>query len=145
MSRPRVFGGIALLTACLLPCVSIAGGTLEFAQVEKLLREQPATYRWLSSTLVFPSGAWAEIRLGSHFPALGGVRIGPYSFIAERKGEGSASRVEVMVCTRYRFLDANGIGLPETQIEKATQIDEHLLAVLVRDPQQDATPLLCPQ
>jgi hypothetical protein len=131
--------------ALLWPLTSVGGGTLEFAQVEQLLREQPATYRWLATTLVFPSAAYAEIRLGTHFPALGGARIGPYSFFAERRGAGPASRVEVTLCTRYRFLDPQGVELPEGEIEKATKIDEHLLAILVRDPQTNMNRSLCPQ
>ena len=145
MRHPHAICRVALLAAFLWPGASFAGGSLDFAQVEQLLREQPATYRWLSTTLVFPSGAYAEVRLGPHFRALGGARIGPYSFLAERRGASPTSRVEVTACTRYRFLDAQGVELPESDIEKATKIDEHLLAILVRDPQTNMNRSLCPQ
>jgi len=145
MRHPHTICHVALLATFLWPGASIGGGTLDFAKVEQLLREQPATYRWLSTTLVFPSSAYAGVRLGSHFPAIGGAHIGPYSFLAERRGAGPTSRIEVTVCTRYRLLDAQGVELPESDLEKATKIDEHLLAILVRDPQTNMNRSLCPQ
>ena len=129
----RTLGLVAVFSGNLWAGEAVAGGTVDFAVVEQLLREQPATYNWLSSTLIFPPSAFAEVRFGSHFASLGGGRAGPYSFVAQRRGSSERAGVEVALCTKVRFLDAKGEELPNDSIETAARIDEHLVAVLVRD------------
>lgn len=92
----------------LLAVSARAGGSLEFSRIEQLLAEQPATYQWLRATLQFPNAAWAELRLGPQFAYLSGHRLGPYSFQASRRDGMGPAGIEVILCTRQRFLDAAG-------------------------------------
>lgn len=133
MKTSRRFSLALAIGLGLLAEGSWAGASLEFAPVEKLLAEQPATYQWLRATLQFPDSAWAEVRLGRQFAHLGGYRLGPYSFLASRRDGTGPAEIEVIVCTRQRFLDAAGRTLSTTRQESAGAVEEHLDSVIVRD------------
>jgi hypothetical protein len=123
-------------------CPAFAGGTLGSAELDALLQQQPDVREFLASTLKFSDSAYAEVRLGAHFKNLGGARIGPYTIPAKSVKDGRA--IEVVLCTKTRFLDRNGKEVTEPQIETATQIDEKLIAVLLRSPQDNGSRPLCP-
>jgi hypothetical protein len=91
-------------------------------------RKRPKALR---SSLEFPATAWAEVRLGSHFKALGGARMGFYSFKARVRN--SNREVEVVLCTTGRFLNLKGEELPESQVFEAARLEEHLVTLLLRD------------
>lgn len=122
-----------------------AGGSVSFEDVERLLRSQPATYKWLSSTLELPDTADAEIRFGNHFKHLGGARMGPYTFRAKQKGVTSAVEIDVTVCAEAEFYDQSGKKITKAIEQKAVRVEEKLTAILVRDARDDGAAPACPR
>jgi hypothetical protein len=122
-----------------------AGGTVEFKVVDQLLRQQPITYSWLSSSLVLPDAAFAEVRFGPHFKHLSGGRMGPYTFMAKPRASGSTGEIEVIVCTDVRFLDKSGKQLPDSEIGDAVRLEETLASIQMRDGRGDAGSAACPE
>ena len=140
--RIRLFLGILGLAA---PGLCGAGGSVEFSVVDQLIRQQPAIHGWLSSSLVLPDTAFAEVRFGPHFKHLGGGRMGPYTFMAKPRASSSTSEIEIIVCTDVRFLDKSGKQLPDSKIEDAMRLEEKLASVQVRDRRGDAGRPVCPE
>ena len=140
--RIRLFLGVVGLVASGL---CSAGGSVEFKVIEQLIRQQPTMYSWLSSSLVLPDTAFAEVRFGSHFKHLGGGRMGPYTFMAKPRASSSTSEIEVIVCTDVRFLDKSGKQLPDSKIEDAVRLEEKLASVQVRDRRGNAGRPVCPE
>ena len=122
-----------------------AGGSVAFEDVERLISSQPATHKWLSSTLVLPETADAEIRFGNHFTHLGGARMGPYTFRAKIKGAVAPAEVDVTVCTTAEFYDQSGNKVSKSIEKKATRVEEKLAAILVRDAQDKEPAPDCPK
>jgi hypothetical protein len=122
-----------------------AGGSIEFKVVDQLIRQQPIIYSWLSSSLVLPDTAFAEVRFGSHFKHLSGGRMGPYTFMAAPRVSSATGKIEVIVCTDVRFLDRYGKQLPDSEIEDAVRLEETLASVQVRDTRGDAGSPVCPE
>ena len=102
-------------------------------------------YGWLSSSLVFPGTAFAEVRFGSHFKHLSGERMGPYTFVAKPTAPSAGSEIEIIVCTDVRFLDKSGEHLPGSRIEDAVRLEEKLASVQVRDRRDAAGSPVCPE
>jgi hypothetical protein len=121
-----------------------AGGSVEFKVVDQLIRQQPSTYRWLSSTLVFPDTAFAEVRFGPHFKHLSGERMGPYTFVARPMASSAGSEIEIIVCTDAHFIDKSGEHLAESRIAEAARLEEKLASVQVRDRRDAAGSPACP-
>jgi hypothetical protein len=122
-----------------------AGGSVEFKVVDQLIRQQPTMYRWLSSSLVLPDSAYAEVRFGSHFKHLSGGRMGPYTFIAKPTASSASGEIEIIVCTDVRFLDESGKHLPDSRIEDAARLEEKLASVQVRDGRGAGGSPVCPE
>ncbi|MBS1186871.1 MAG: hypothetical protein H6R04_889 [Burkholderiaceae bacterium] len=120
-----------------------AGGSVAFEDVASLLRAQPVTQQWLTSTLVLPETADAEIRFGNQFVHLGGARMGPYTFRAKVKGVAKPAEIDVTVCTVATFLDKSGRKVTKSVEKTATKVEEKLTVVLVRDARDDAA-AVCP-
>jgi len=140
--RIRRLLGILGLVA---PGLCRAGGSVEFSVVDQLIRQQPAIHGWLSSSLVLPDTAFAEVRFGPHFKHLGGGRMGPYTFMAKPMAFGSISEIEVIICTNARFLDKSGKQLLDSNIEDAVRLEEKLASVQVRDKRGDVGRPVCPE
>ena len=118
----------------LLPAAVRAGGSVDFARMDRLLQQKPDIRAVLVQSLVMPDSAFAQIRLGPHFQHLGGERLGPYTFEAWPRS-GTGLPVLVTLCTSYRLLDAAGEPIPEgtDQALAATEVRELLDAVVIRD------------
>ena len=138
--RIRRFLGILGLAA---PGLCSAGGSVEFSVVDQLIRQEPAIHSWLSSSLVLPDTAFAEVRFGSHFKHLSGGRMGPYTFVAKPMASSFTSEIEVIVCTTTRFLDKSGKQLLDSNIEDAVRVEEKLASVQVRGKRGDALRPVC--
>ena len=123
-----------ILALMLLPAICRAGATVGFGQVDHLLQQEPEIRAVLLQSLVMPTSAFAQIRLGPHFMHLGGHRLGPYTFQASPKGKAGAP-VLVTLCTSSLLLDSSGKVLPAgtDQEFSATQVRELLNAVVLRD------------
>lgn len=134
----HLIAGSALLSAAGL-CA--AGGTLGTEELEPLMAQKPNVYAAITSSLVLSESALAETRLGSHFPHLGGARIGPYTIRATTQDGRS---IEVVLCTSYRLLDGKGRPVSEAMLESAETIDERLEAVLIQELQSADRPPKCP-
>jgi hypothetical protein len=111
----------------------VAGGTDSFACVDRLLRSEPDTYKWLSTALELPDSVYAEVRFGERFKHLSGGRMGPYTFSARSRIPGPT----------VRFLDKSGRQLPESRMEEASSIDEKLVSIQVQDSRSDQPPPQC--
>jgi hypothetical protein len=110
-----------------------AGGTVDFAHVDRLLQQRPEIRSLLLQTLTMPDGAYAQVRLGPHFKSLGGARLGPYTFDASPK-DGRGPSVQVTLCTTALLLDdaGNTLSMDQDRYFSATQIRELLNAVVLR-------------
>jgi hypothetical protein len=132
------------IASALLLCVtadSAAGGTLGTKELESLMAQKPNVRAALMSSLTLSESAFAETRLGSHFPHLEGARIGPYTIRATSQ---DGRNVEIVLCTTYRFLDGKGRAVANAAMETARSIDERLDAVLIQEPQSAERPPKCP-
>lgn len=94
------------------------------------------------SSLVLSDSAFAEIRPGPHFVHLGGARVGPYTIRATLKQ--SRREVEVILCTKARFLDEQGFELLEDRRMQATRIEEKLMTVMLKEPSTSPASPECP-
>jgi len=122
------------------PC--LAGGTLGTEELKLLMLQQPIVHNALMSSLDLAESAFAEARLGSHFVHLGGARVGPYTIKATLKQ--SREEIEVILCTKARFLGRDGSELPEDRLESAERIAEKLVAVMLREPSATFAGPECP-
>jgi len=123
-----------VLALVLLPAICRAGGSVEFDQIDRLLQQKPEIREVLLRSLVMPSSAFAQVRLGPHFKHLGGHRLGPYTFQASPKGKTGAP-VLVTLCTSALLLDSSDRVLPTGSGQEfaATHVRELLNAVVLRD------------
>ncbi len=121
---------------------TLAGGTLDTNELRPLLQQQSGVYEALTSSLNLAETAYAEVRLGSYFLHLGGARVGPYTIKATLKQ--SRKDIEVVLCTRARFLAHDGSELPSPGSENAARIDERLVAVMLRETSTSAARPGCP-
>jgi hypothetical protein len=145
MKTDRAISFLCALVIGGAPSTVLAGGSVGFEQVQPLLLEQPATYRWLVSTLRLPSSAFAQVRFASYFRKLGGRRMGPYSFTAQTRESAHPGQVEVVVCTTSRFVDAEDHVLQGDRIFSASRVIEHLSSIVVRDATMSPVPAVCPE
>jgi Ran GTPase-activating protein (RanGAP) involved in mRNA processing and transport len=132
-----------LLVSLAIPTASMAGGTVGFGDIDPLLRRRPALRDFLLSSLELQSTVMAAVRLGPHFEHLSGARVGPYLLQGKPKGSKDAEPLEVVLCTHFRFLDADGkVAADET---KATRIDEQLTVVMIREAHSKPAVPSCPE
>jgi len=133
------------LAFALIPLTCIAGGSVEFEQIDRLLQQTPQIRLTLRQSLDLPSSAYAEIRLGPHFKHLSAYRLGPYTFQAHAKGSASSNAIFVTLCTTYQFLDNSGKVLPRDSDAEfdAAQVQERVTGVVLRESAGD-TAASCP-
>lgn len=124
---------IFVFALTLVPQTCNAGGTVDFAHVDRLLQQRPEIRSILLQTLTMPSGAYAQVRLGPQFENLGGARLGPYTFDASPKDRKGPS-VQVTLCTTPLLLDSSGNTLSsgEDRYFSATRVRELVSAVVLR-------------
>ncbi len=93
-----------------------------------------------------PKGAWADVRIGSHFEHLGGKRLGPYQVEIRPKGSSSMSPVVLTLCTTYDFLDRNGkrIDPDGPGLEDAVDVREKLVSVQLTEAREADRRPVCP-
>lgn len=120
-----------------------AGGSVSIDDVKFLISTQPATHKWLSSTLEMPETVNAEVRFGNHYKHLGGARMGPYTFRARPKGSASPVEIDVTLCTIAEFYDKSGKRVTAEIEKNAVRIEEKLSAIMVRDA-RDGVDVVCP-
>jgi hypothetical protein len=139
------------LAAAVVPLTCLAGGSVAFGDIERLLDRTPQLKRVLQSFEPV-SSAYAEVRLGPQFKHLGGKRLGPYTFEAHPKIDSDpvsrsagAGIVYVTLCTTYRFVDRAGKVLPQGSDKEfdATQVREQVTAVVLRESEGSAS-VNCP-
>lgn len=123
---------LLMLVSGLLPLTCIAGGTIEFKQINRLLQQKPQLSSILLQSIDLPSSAYAEVRLGSHFKHLSAFRLGPYTFQARPKGSKGSGTITVTLCTQYQFLDSSGKVIPQGSDREfdAMQVQEQLTAIV---------------
>ena len=131
---------IPAFLAALVPVTCLAGGSVAFGDIDRLLARTPHLKRVIQS--FEPTGsAYAEVRLGPQFKHLGGQRLGPYTFEAHPKGSAGGGIVYVTLCTTYRFADRAGKLLPQGSDKEfdATQVREQVTAVVLRESEGSAS------
>ncbi|MGE5215471.1 MAG: hypothetical protein ACM3SP_00550 [Chloroflexota bacterium] len=126
----KVFSFFIVLISALRPEVCIGGGTVSFADIDPLLRQQPQVRNFLMSTLDMDGTVMAAVRFGSHVKYLGGARMGPYMIQARRKSLKDAPPLEVILCTDARFFDESG-KMTEDEVN-AVRLEEKLTVVMLR-------------
>lgn len=142
VARLAPSAGFLLLSLALSASPGLAGGTLGTEELRPLLQQQPGVHEALTSSMNLAETAYAEVRLGSHFAHLGGARVGPYTIKATVRQ--SRKDIEVVLCTKARFLSRDGAELPTPGAENATRIDERLVTVILREPSTSAAGPGCP-
>lgn len=68
------------------------GGTMGTSELQGLLDQQPAARDALLATVRLSDSAFGEVRFGSHFVHLGGMRAGPYTIPACSKARNESLR-----------------------------------------------------
>lgn len=122
------------------PC--FGGGTLRTEELGPLMAQHPDVRDALTSALVLSDSAYAEVRLGPHFTNLGGARVGPYTIRAIVRQTGR--ELELVLCTKIRFLDSNGLELPEGRLEEAARVDEQLTTAMLHELSPAHVGAACP-
>jgi hypothetical protein len=136
----------AALLIALFPLTCAAGGSVDFGQIDRLLKQSPQVRIALLKSLQFPDTGYADVRLGPHFKHLSAHRLGPYSFEARVKGSAPGSgAVLVTLCTTHAFLDAAGKAVPEGSDGEfdATRVRERVTGVILQEA-TDTTAASCP-
>ena len=121
---------------------ALAGGTVEFEEVEKILKQKPDIARFITSSLEFEGAPLAEVKFGSHFTHLSGGRMGPYSLWAKPKGKPGKSTLEVTICTAPTFLDKK--GKKATDEFEAVSVSERLTGIIIQDANETKHQVTCP-
>ncbi|HWI80719.1 hypothetical protein [Ramlibacter sp.] len=111
-----------------------------------LLDQKPQVKEFILQNFDLPNGAWAEVRIGSHFKHLGGKRLGPYTVQVRPKGTHEISPVVLTLCTTYQFLDRNGASVDLDVAGRADVVDvrEKLVSVQLREAREMDTRPACP-
>ena len=141
----RTISKAIMLCVC-IPSICNAGGTLDEREIHELLEQKPQLREFILQTFDMPKGAWAEVRLGSHFTHLGGKRLGPYTIRVTPKGSSSLSPVVITLCTSYQFLNRSGKVVKADSDEefKATDVAEKLISVQLRQASEVNMRPSCP-
>lgn len=129
---------IALTLVLLTQRPAIAGGSVEWSQVEPTVAENPAVYNFVNAALQINPHGMAS-RFGWHQKHLGGARIGPYEFSAHRKGIAGPDDLTLTVCTVPTFYDENG---RITTWEAAASFTEQLAFIAVT--RRGSRQVICP-
>lgn len=98
----------ALIALLAVGRVCWAGGTLDESELMPLLSQKPQIREFIVENFDVPKGAWADVRVGSHFKHLGGKRLGPYTVEIRPKGRSTMSPVVLTLCTTYQFVGRDG-------------------------------------
>ncbi|MCK9615092.1 MAG: hypothetical protein M0R48_06275 [Candidatus Omnitrophica bacterium] len=102
------------------PLVSLAGGTVDFKEVELVINQRPKIADFLYPTLDFYHTAIAEVHVG-HGSAMPeeyvGKRFGPYKLYAKPKGSQGPFIFQVIINTRYAT-EEDQIKMDEKVIQK---------------------------
>jgi hypothetical protein len=137
---------LAISSLLLIGDRCLAGGTLDESQVLRLLVQKPQIKEFVVQAFDMPRGAYAEIRLGSHFKHLGGARLGPYTAMVTPKGSSEFSSVVLTLCTEYQFLGRNGEPIKEDSpdLVDATDVKETLVSVQLTQASELSNRPTCP-
>lgn len=122
-----------------------AGGTLDQSELIPLLGQKPQIKEFVLQNFDMPTGAWAEVRIGSHFEHLGGRRLGPYTVEIRTKGSSTMSPVVLTLCTTYEFLDRDGKRIsPESpRVTGAVDVRESLVDVRLTEARETGSRPAC--
>jgi hypothetical protein len=98
---------VGIVSLLFSPLVAKAAGSVTFEGVKRLvLSQDPGISEVITKALdVEPVGA--AMRIGGRFPH-GGCRIGPYTFMAKPKGQGSERPLKLTIFADTKFVDATG-------------------------------------
>ena len=107
---------------------AFADGTLDFAQeVQPILMQRPYFAKFLLDTFDFDKSAQAVTVGRAVNPTLAGLRIGPYTVFAKKKGTAGPYTTAVVIDTYLHYLDAKGVELDDLQ--QAVSVKEDFYAV----------------
>jgi len=120
---------------------ALAGGTLDTNELQPLLRQRPKQIAEVRASYELSDSAFAEVSLGSHFPHLGGERIGPYTVLLHRRAALEPRERQLLICTKARFLDRKGRELRGDAIFDAARVTESITTMQVQDTGE---PARCP-
>jgi len=128
MRRLVIF--LLILSSLCLPCSSLAAGSVSWAEIRTVLKQDSALLKFVETSLdCYSSGSGN--RVGGMFP-LGGKRLGPYYIRCRQKGSKSDYSLALVVNTSAKLLDDSG---SEVDITKATRIEETLESIQLKsDP-----------
>jgi hypothetical protein len=120
---------LILLIACLIPFVASGEGSLFFADLEPLLKQEPGLWTSLRKAFDIENVGLAP-RIGfKTSPALDGMRISPYTFDAKVKGAKGPFVYAIEIRAKTVFYDANG---KRCSLARATSLKEYFDSVVIR-------------
>lgn len=130
----------------LLPALCHGGGTLDEGELLELLKQKPQIREFILQNFDMPKGAWGAVRLGPHYPHLGGKRLGPYTIEVAPKGSTTLSPVVLTLCTTNTFYDPAGHALKADSPEEfqAVRVQERLVSVQLRQASEVYDAPTCP-
>lgn len=111
-TRGRKVGLLCSLLLCWCLGLSTglqAGGSLDSAQVIEILKKDTVLWTQVLEHYELDTTAWGT-RCGSHWPHMGGGRIGPYGLLMKPKGASEFTLILSVECEQT-FLDKNGKAL----------------------------------
>lgn len=137
---------VLLPLLALLPALGHGGGTMDEAELLELLKQKPQIREFILQNFDMPKGAWGAVRIGSHYPHLGGKRLGPYTIQVAPKGRTELSPIVITLCTANTFYDASGKALPADSRDEylAVRVQEKLLSVQLRQASEAFMAPACP-
>lgn len=122
-----------------LTAQSWAGGSLSFAEIRPLIEKSGSFGQWLLERFEFSDNA-TGVRLGNHWPHLGGARQGPYTVKGKFRGDPGRMDLLFTIGTRVAYYDGtseiwSGRALAESlpnSVFEATDFSETLKSVEIR-------------
>lgn len=133
---------LILLSMILSTGNALAGGTVEFEEVEKILQQKPDIAKFITSSLEFEGAPLAEVRFGSHYTHLSGGRMGPYMLWAKPKGKPGNSTLEITICIAPTFLDKK--GKKSADEFEAVSVSEQFTGIIIQDANETKHQVTCP-
>lgn len=94
----------SLFAALTLASIARAGGSVDYSDIEPLLKDKPHFSHIIDSIKLNQTGS--ATRLGRHYGSVSGARVGPYEFKAS--GSDSPADLTIIIHTLWHLEDNNG-------------------------------------
>jgi hypothetical protein len=121
---------IVISVLLFLPSLCLAEGSVSFSTIKPILEQSPTLWKHLDKSFTF-AGFGEGVRIGRHWPLLGGARVAPYSLLVVSKDNPKIKFTLVVNCVTRYYTDGGEQVSKEAAdfIKKAAKTEEILLNV----------------